>query len=132
MKNYRKDGQSIVHARIHQRFKAKWLSSNINHCMVTRTGIHTRNSGSLDDFRALCCFQTHSTAVFGMQMLQQGCDVNCCDYDGRTGLMLAASKGNPTTVKILLMAGASINASDNMGGSALLEACKGGHDETIQ
>lgn len=65
-------------------------------------------------------------------MLQQGCDVNCCDYDGRTGLMLAASKGNPTTVKILLMAGASINASDNMGGSALLEACKGGHDETIQ
>jgi ankyrin repeat protein len=67
-----------------------------------------------------------------LQMLQQGCDVNCCDYDGRTGLMLAASNGNTTAVKLLLMAGAVVNASDNMGGSALLEACKGGHDETIQ
>jgi ankyrin repeat protein len=46
--------------------------------------------------------------------------------------MLAAGKGNPLVVKQLLLAGAVVNASDNMGGSALLEACKGGHDDTIR
>jgi ankyrin repeat protein len=74
---------------------------------------------------------TPSFRFFGLQMLQQGCQVNCCDYDGRTGLMLAAGKGNTPVVKQLLLAGAVVNASDNMGGSALLEACKGGHDDTI-
>jgi hypothetical protein len=46
--------------------------------------------------------------------------------------MLAAGKGNTLVVKQLLLAGAVVNASDNMGGSALLEACKGGHDDTIR
>lgn len=65
-------------------------------------------------------------------MLQQGCDVNSCDYDGRTGLMLAASKGFTDAVKQLLVAGATVNAMDNMGGSAILEACKAGHDDTVE
>uniref|UniRef100_A0A383WLL7 Ion transport domain-containing protein n=1 Tax=Tetradesmus obliquus TaxID=3088 RepID=A0A383WLL7_TETOB len=65
-------------------------------------------------------------------MLQQGCDVNCCDYDGRTGLMLAASKGLAPAVKQLLVAGAAVDALDHGGSSALLEACSGGHDEVIE
>ncbi|WIA41476.1 hypothetical protein OEZ86_005053 [Tetradesmus obliquus] len=65
-------------------------------------------------------------------MLQQGCDVNCCDYDGRTGLMLAASKGLAPALKQLLVAGAAVDALDHGGSSALLEACSGGHDEVIE
>jgi ankyrin repeat protein len=65
-------------------------------------------------------------------MLQQGCDVDCCDYDARTGLMLAASKGHTIAAKQLLVAGAKVNANDKLGGSALFEAVKAGHDETMR
>ncbi|KAF8054945.1 AKT1 [Scenedesmus sp. PABB004] len=65
-------------------------------------------------------------------MLQEGTNVNCCDYDGRTGLMLAAAKGFTPALRQLLAAGATVNVTDHMGGSALLEACKGGHDEAIE
>lgn len=66
------------------------------------------------------------------QMLQQGTDVNCTDYDMRTGLMLAASQGRNDAVQRLLDAGASVNAQDRLGSSALLEAVKAGHDSTIE
>jgi ankyrin repeat protein len=65
-------------------------------------------------------------------MLRQGRDVNCCDYDGRTGLMLAASKGHGLAVSLLLRSGAKPNAEDLAGSSALLEAARGGHDESLQ
>jgi ankyrin repeat protein len=67
-----------------------------------------------------------------LQMLRQGRDVNCCDYDGRTGLMLAASKGHGLAVSLLLRSGAKPNAEDLAGSSALLEAARGGHDESLQ
>jgi ankyrin repeat protein len=67
-----------------------------------------------------------------LQMLQQGCDINCFDYDGRTGLMLAASKGHLLAVKQLVAAGAAVNATDHQGTTALLEAVKAGHDDVIE
>lgn len=83
--------------------------------------------------RVLCWLLAASSLVqflhLCLQMLQQGCDVNCCDYDGRTGLMLAASKGVSTVVKQLIVAGAAVNATDHNGNCALLEACNGGHDQ---
>lgn len=65
-------------------------------------------------------------------MLQQGCDVDCADYDGRTGLMLAAGSGNLQGVKMLLSAGAKVNVCDRMGTNALLEAVKENHDAIIE
>uniref|UniRef100_A0A383VMP3 Cyclic nucleotide-binding domain-containing protein n=1 Tax=Tetradesmus obliquus TaxID=3088 RepID=A0A383VMP3_TETOB len=65
-------------------------------------------------------------------MLRQGRNVNCCDYDGRTGLMLASSKGHGLAVSLLLRSGAAPNAADLAGSSALLEAARGAHDETLQ
>jgi hypothetical protein len=76
--------------------------------------------------------QTPYVLLTLLQMLRQGRDVNCCDYDGRTGLMLAASKGHGLAVSLLLRSGAQPNAEDLAGSNALLEAAKGGHDETLQ
>lgn len=75
----------------------------------------------------LCC-----GCVLHLQMLQQGCSVGCCDYDGRSGLVLAASKGHSLAVKLLLLSGAEANAQDRLGSNALLEAVKAGHDEVIE
>ncbi len=66
------------------------------------------------------------------QMLRQGFDVDTCDYDGRTGLMLASAHGNLEIVHSLLAAGAEPSLKDNLGGSALLEACKGGHENLVR
>lgn len=42
-----------------------------------------------------------------------------CSADGRTALMLACAKGFRETVQLLLEAGASVNAKDNFGGTAM-------------
>lgn len=75
---------------------------------------------------------TWCRAVPCLQMLQQGCSVSCCDYDGRSGLVLAAGKGHSLAVKVLLLSAADVNAQDVMGSNALLEAVKAGHDEVIE
>ena len=66
-----------------------------------------------------------------LQMLRQGFNVDTCDYDGRTGLMLASAHGNLEIVHSLLAAGAEPSLKDNLGGSALMEACKGGHENLV-
>jgi len=65
-------------------------------------------------------------------LLDQGCPHDACDYDKRTGLMLAAAHGHGAVVSLLLDAGSNPNARDNLGSSALLEAVKGGWDDVIQ
>jgi ankyrin repeat protein len=50
-----------------------------------------------------------------MQMLQQGLPVESCDYDGRTALLLACSKGQVEAAQLLVYAGADVNMKDNLG-----------------
>lgn len=64
-------------------------------------------------------------------MLRQGFDPNSADYDGRTGLMLAAVNGHGGVARQLLAAKADVGILDNFGTSALLEACHKGHDAMI-
>eukprot|EP00775_Hariotina_reticulata_P006152 gene6152-6389_t len=82
----------------------------------------------IHEFLNACCDGNLDTIRV---MLQQGCDINCFDYDGRTGLMLTSSKGHLLAVKQLVAAGAAVNATDNQGTTALLEAVKAGHDDVI-
>ncbi|KAK9804415.1 hypothetical protein WJX72_011623 [[Myrmecia] bisecta] len=65
------------------------------------------------------------------QMLEAGCNPNCADYDGRTALMLACVDKHAPVVALLLSAGADTSLHDNLGNTALTEACKYGADECI-
>lgn len=65
-------------------------------------------------------------------MLQQGHDAQACDYDGRTGVMLAAAGGHHGVIHILLAARADVNAIDHTGRTALDEACSKAHDDVAQ
>ena len=64
-------------------------------------------------------------------MLQQGFPPDSCDYDKRTGLMLAASRGHIPVVQLLIAAGAPVDQMDSFGQTALSEACKFAQDATI-
>ncbi|PKU68600.1 Potassium channel KOR2 [Dendrobium catenatum] len=58
-----------------------------------------------------------------------GADPNIKDYDGRTTIHIAASRGHEDIVKFLIQRKAEVNFLDKFGNSPLLEAVKAGHEE---
>jgi ankyrin repeat protein len=79
--------------------------------------------------------QLNDTVKF---LLDLGVDVNASDKEGWTALLLAAEKGHPSVVRVLLDRGANINAKCvcpdwlDGGWTALMIATKLGHDEIVQ
>ncbi|XP_059318106.1 potassium channel SKOR-like isoform X3 [Lycium ferocissimum] len=61
-------------------------------------------------------------------LIRAGADPNKKDYDGRSPLHLAASRGYEDISFFLIQEGVDLNASDNFGNTPLLEAIKNGHD----
>ncbi|KAJ8625392.1 hypothetical protein MRB53_033922 [Persea americana] len=62
-------------------------------------------------------------------LINSGADPCKMDYDGRTPLHLAASRGYEDIVRFLIQGGAEVNSIDKFGSSPLLEAVKAGHDK---
>jgi ankyrin repeat protein len=58
------------------------------------------------------------------QSLESGTDIEATAIDGRTALMIAASKGNHKVVELLLDMGANIDATSNKGWTTLMNAVK--------
>ncbi|GAB4831625.1 hypothetical protein Ancab_005637 [Ancistrocladus abbreviatus] len=61
-------------------------------------------------------------------LIRAGADPKKTDYDGRSPLHLAASRGFEDMVVFLIQEGVDINVSDNFGNTPLMEAIKNGHD----
>ncbi|XP_047312179.1 potassium channel SKOR-like [Impatiens glandulifera] len=62
------------------------------------------------------------------ELIRVGADPDKSDYDGRSPLHLAASRGYEDVVMFLIQSGVDINAKDKFGNTPLLEAVKNGHD----
>eukprot|EP01018_Ginkgo_biloba_P005869 Gb_20816 [translate_table: standard] len=78
--------------------------------------------------------QVNSAAYYGdlyhlKSLIRAGADPSRTDYDGRTALHLAASKGYEEIVIFLLHSEAEIDSIDKFGNTPLLEAVKSGHDQ---
>lgn len=65
-------------------------------------------------------------------LIDAGADVNAADNDGRTVLILAASRGHGEIVDRLIDARADINAADNSDETALMLAASGGFDKIVK
>ncbi|GJN02817.1 hypothetical protein PR202_ga20203 [Eleusine coracana subsp. coracana] len=61
-------------------------------------------------------------------LISAGADPSKPDYDGRTALHVAASRGFEDIVRFLIQRGANVNSIDKFGNSPLLQAIKSGHD----
>ncbi|XP_039127338.1 potassium channel KOR1-like [Dioscorea cayenensis subsp. rotundata] len=61
-------------------------------------------------------------------LIKAGADPKKTDYDGRSPLHLAASRGHEDMTSFLIQEGVDINLSDKFGNTALYEAIKNGHD----
>jgi ankyrin repeat protein len=55
-------------------------------------------------------------------LLETGSEVNICERDGLTPLMVASLRGNGDVVELLVQHGAAVNAKENKGMTALLFA----------
>ncbi|OMO95506.1 hypothetical protein CCACVL1_05394 [Corchorus capsularis] len=62
-------------------------------------------------------------------LIRAGADPKKTDYDGRSPLHLAASKGHEDITSFLLQHEVDINLKDKFGNTPLLEAIKNGHDQ---
>ncbi|KAK1263128.1 Potassium channel KOR2 [Acorus gramineus] len=61
-------------------------------------------------------------------LINAGADPGKADYDGRTALHLAASRGYEDIARFLIKRGVNVNCIDKFGNSPLLEAINFGHD----
>ncbi|XP_023769988.1 potassium channel SKOR [Lactuca sativa] len=78
--------------------------------------------------------RVNSSAFYGdlyqlKSLIRAGADPNKKDYDGRTPLHLAASKGYEDITLFLIQEKVEVNVLDNFGNTPLLEAIKNGHDK---
>ncbi|CAJ1345028.1 unnamed protein product, partial [Effrenium voratum] len=73
---------------------------------------------------AALCFAAASGDVAEVKKLVTGQSPNCCDYDHRTPLHVAASKGQTGVISVLVDSKAQINAMDHFGRTPLMEACR--------
>ncbi|CAN1827555.1 Potassium channel SKOR [Linum perenne] len=60
--------------------------------------------------------------------IRAGADPNRTDYDGRSPLHLAASRGYEDMARFLVQKGVDVNIRDKFGNTPLMEAIKSGHD----
>ncbi|XP_027178269.1 potassium channel SKOR isoform X1 [Coffea eugenioides] len=77
--------------------------------------------------------KVNSAAYYGdlqqlKNLIRAGADPNKNDYDGRSPLHLAASRGYEDIAQFLIQEGVDINVTDNFGNTPLLEAIKSGHE----
>ncbi|CAN6208081.1 unnamed protein product [Urochloa humidicola] len=77
--------------------------------------------------------RVNSAAFYGdlnqlKSLIRAGADPKNTDYDGRTPLHLAASRGYEDVVQFLIGEGVDINLADQFGNTPLLEAVKQGHE----
>ena len=86
----------------------------------------------LEDALAICWAAAQGDLQELQRLVACGVDLNAADYDGRTGLHLAASEGNYALVVFLVKKKVNINCKDRWEGTPLADARRGNHKKVIE
>ena len=85
----------------------------------------------LVDSMMVCWAASQGDAHELQRLCASGADLSAADYDGRTGIHLAASEGHLDAVKFLVAKGVNINHKDRFGGTPLIDAKRGNFQKVI-
>lgn len=119
---YFHDGRTILTNLLEAKdsaFKLKQLESDITLHIVKQEAelaLRVNNAAYYGDLQQL------------KNLVRAGADPNKKDYDGRSPLHLAASRGYEDIAQFLIQEGVDINVADNFGNTPLLEAIKNGQE----
>ncbi len=86
----------------------------------------------INDSLAICWATAQGDLHELQRLVAGGIDLNAADYDGRTGLHLAASEGNYDIVVFLVKKNVNINPKDRYGGTPLADAKRGNHKKIVE
>ncbi|MBI4894951.1 MAG: ankyrin repeat domain-containing protein [Candidatus Aenigmarchaeota archaeon] len=86
----------------------------------------------INDALAVCWAAAQGDLQELQRLVAGGIDLNAADYDGRTGLHLAASEGNLNIVTFLVKKNVNINPKDRWGFTPLIDAKRGNHKKIIE
>lgn len=123
---YFKDSQKILSNLLKGKetdLRKKQLESDINYLIIKQ--------------EAELALAVNSAAYHGdlyrlRGLINAGADPNKTDYDGRTALHMAASRGYEDIVRFLIQWRANVNCIDKFENSPLMEAVKTGHDKVAR
>jgi ankyrin repeat protein len=96
--------------------------SKARNTFLTRKQSQKIESDIKDAGSLMCLVATRADVFYLERLLNFGLSPRCCDYDGRTGLHLAAYLGHTQILECLLRHGAHPSPIDNFGRTPLLEA----------
>lgn len=85
----------------------------------------------LEDSMAVCWAASQGDVHELQRLYASGVDLAAADYDGRTGIHLAASEGHLDAVKFLVAKGVEVNPKDRFGGTPLADATRGNFKKVI-
>ena len=71
-------------------------------------------------------------ATLVKKFIQEGVDIDCCNFYGKTALIIATERGHKECIDILLAANANPNITDFEGMIPLSIAILQGHNECIK
>ncbi len=113
--------------------KIRNSEDEITNSRFNSTAVGTQKIGEQIEVAVKICYYCAKGDLNGLVSLcSRGMDLNCSDYDGRTGLHLAASNGHLVLVKYLIAHQCEVNPIDRTRGTPLDDAIRGKHTAIVQ
>jgi glutaminase len=90
------------------------------------------NNQQLEDSMAVCWAASQGDVHELQRLYASGTDMAAADYDGRTGMHLAASEGHLEAVKFLAAKGVDVSPKDRWDGTPLIDAKRGNFKKIVE
>ncbi len=91
-----------------------------------------KNDTNTTGVMALCWATSQGDLHEIQRLVASGVNLEEGDYDGRTGMHLAASEGQEAVVRYLIAKEVDINPKDRWGGTPLADAKRGNHTKVVE
>ena len=86
----------------------------------------------MNNMLAVCWAASQGDLNELQRLVASGVDLSQGDYDGRTGLHLAASEGHEEIVRFFISKKVDTSPRDRFGGTPLADAIRGNHVKVIE